>query len=345
MPGLLEGLGSVHVQGGSSFTWDSADPQCVDDHHEPGTAGFARERSPQGLGAVCREQRLRASVRVRGQHGVEPGLSTQRVHQCRKRGRSERHVTADDDTDLPGVVASPMLPTKATDVIEAGGDPGDRSPTGRGLAAPLDRSRGGAHLADAHHRPARRQVVEQMVQNRCPSEGLASLVHPAEATRSAAAEDDDAAGDDEGLLAGHQARPRTRRVRSVAVLMTCSMMNRRWSSVTSAAGYVTAIPATGWPTWSSTGAATEAKSGVTVPSSTAKPSRRTRDNTDRSPASVVGPTPWRCTKVSREGKRARTCCGGREASMAKPLAVSCDGSRTPTSVTSGGRPGARSAMT
>src|SRR5665647_3250142 len=68
------------------------------------------------------------------------------------------------------------------------------------------------------------------------------------------------------------------------------------------------------------------------------------DSSTRRLGSVVGPTPWRWTKESREGKRARTCCGGRDANIAKPLAVSCEGRRTPTSVTSGGRPGARSSM-
>ena len=43
----------------------------------------------------------------------------------------------------------------------------------------------------------------------------------------------------------------------------------------------------------------------------------------------------------------RAHLGGRAAaaSMARPLAVSVAGSRTPTSVTSRGRPGARSSMT
>ena len=44
------------------------------------------------------------------------------------------------------------------------------------------------------------------------------------------------------------------------------------------------------------------------------------------------------------GKRARTWAGGRWASTARPLAVSWAGSRTPTSVTRLGRPGARSSI-
>ena len=49
--------------------------------------------------------------------------------------------------------------------------------------------------------------------------------------------------------------------------------------------------------------------------------------------------PWRWTKAARDGNSARTCAGGSAASIARPLAVRCAGSRTPTSVTSGGRPG------
>ncbi len=47
-------------------------------------------------------------------------------------------------------------------------------------------------------------------------------------------------------------------------------------------------------------------------------------------------------ECDRSGYRARTCSRGRAASIARPDAVRCAGSRTPTSVTRAGRRGARS---
>ena len=54
--------------------------------------------------------------------------------------------------------------------------------------------------------------------------------------------------------------------------------------------------------------------------------------------SDAGPTPWRRTSAVRAGNSARTCASGSAASMARPLAVSEAGSRTPTSVTRLGAP-------
>ena len=85
---------------------------------------------------------------------------------------------------------------------------------------------------------------------------------------------------------------------------------------------------------------------VTSPSSTACPRRRTSTSTRRS-----------CRQRRRADRRAgrRTPPGpgtapapappAGAARIARPLAVRCAGSRTPTSVTSGGRPGARSSTT
>ena len=59
----------------------------------------------------------------------------------------------------------------------------------------------------------------------------------------------------------------------------------------------------------------------------------------------IGPTPWRCTNARRDGNSARSCAAGSAASIARPLAVSVAGRRTPTSVTRLGRPAARSSIT
>ena len=59
----------------------------------------------------------------------------------------------------------------------------------------------------------------------------------------------------------------------------------------------------------------------------------------RSALSDVGPLPCRSTNASLSGNNARTWADGSAARMARPLAVRWAGSRTPTSVTSGGRPG------
>src|SRR5665647_3391994 len=129
MPRLLVRFGGINVEGGLRIEGHGVDQQGLDHGHEPCSAGFARERGPQGLEAVCRKQRWRAYVRVRSQHGGEPWRSGQR-------GRSERHVSAENDTDRVVVSRSAEVP----DELEAGGDTGDRSTTGGGLATPLDLS-------------------------------------------------------------------------------------------------------------------------------------------------------------------------------------------------------------
>ena len=140
---------------------------------------------------------------------------------------------------------------------------------------------------------------------------------------------------------GHRAPPR-RRDSSPAARRSRSASEAAGGS---SAGHVTASPATGWSAWSSTATAIEAKPGVTSPSSRATPSRRVSVSSERSAASDRGPVPCRSTKAEASGNSARTCAAGSAASTARPLAVSGAGSRTPTSVTSGGRPGARSSTT
>ena len=107
---------------------------------------------------------------------------------------------------------------------------------------------------------------------------------------------------------------------------------------------VTATPATGWAVWSRAATATDAKPGVTSPSSVGV-----------TPSSDVGEQPPQggerrgpaCAVDERNAVREQRphLRAGKSASIARPLAVRWAGSRTPTSVTSGGRPGARSSTT
>jgi len=94
-----------------------------------------------------------------------------------------------------------------------------------------------------------------------------------------------------------------------------------------------------------TAAATEANPCVTWPSSVAYPARRASVSSRRRAESERGPASCRSTNAAASGKRARTWAAGSSASIARPLAVSWAGSRTPTSVTRLGRPAARSSTT
>ena len=59
--------------------------------------------------------------------------------------------------------------------------------------------------------------------------------------------------------------------------------------------------ALGYPAWSSAAAATDPRSGVTVPCSTAYPLARTAVSSERSWVEEVGPVPCRSTNDDREG--------------------------------------------
>jgi hypothetical protein len=107
----------------------------------------------------------------------------------------------------------------------------------------------------------------------------------------------------------------------------------------SASGNVSAMPATGCPLWSMTAAATDEKCSVTSPHSVAYPCFRTRP-AGRAVLAACAARAEYASRMRRVQGRARgRPAAGTAASTARPLAVSCAGSRTPTSVTSGGRPG------
>lgn len=78
------------------------------------------------------------------------------------------------------------------------------------------------------------------------------------------------------------AAPCNRRVSASAVRRTCPTSSARRSSSILCARNVSATPATGNPRWSCAATATDAKFGVTSPSSTAQPRSRVRESSARS---------------------------------------------------------------